>query len=182
MPKETRIGSHASVKVDLTGLNNIMAGIQEKYVVKVGILGGKAQEEHGRKDAGGIAKGGGHKVGKTASSKTNAEIGLAHEVGVKSRNLPRRSWLQNPLEDKLPEYFKKIGSKTIANILVKQIGRAYQELGLVCEQIILKGFETGGYGKWQALKQSTIARKGSSTILVDTAQLKKSITSQVVTK
>ena len=163
MLKETKIGKYASVKIDMTGLKNLLKGIEEKRIVRVGVLGNKTA----RSDK--------------SSGPSNADIGLAHEKGVKAKNLPRRSWLQNPLEDHLPEYFKKLGTKTLALILVQQGITAYQELGLICEQIILKGFETGGYGKWKPLKPATIARKGSNTILVDTAQLKKSITSAVVT-
>ncbi len=129
-----------------------------------------------------MAKGGGHTTSKEKSPVTNADIGAAHEFGVKSRNLPRRSWLKEPLTDHLSEYFKRIGPEAITNAIVNQIESSYVELGIVCEQIILKGFENGGYGKWKALKASTIKAKGSSTILVDSAQLKKSVTSVVVKK
>jgi len=39
-------------------------------------------------------------------------------------------------------------------------------------------FETGGRGRWKPLAATTIARKGSSTILVDTAALKASLTEE----
>lgn len=178
----TKIGQSGQVKVDMTGLKNLLAGINERYVVRVGILGSKATEDHQRKTTGARAAGGGHSLGKSKSPITNAEVGLGHEKGIKSQNLPRRSWLQDPLENHLPNYFEKIGSQAIADILVSQPKQAYLELGLICEQIILKGFETDGYGKWKPLKAATIAAKGSSRILVDTAQLKKSITSEVVKK
>lgn len=177
-----KIGRNTLVRLDVSGLKNLLDGIDQKYVVRVGILGSKAQAAHQRKQTGGQAIGGGHKVGKEASPTTNAEIGLAHEKGVKSRNLPRRSWLQTPLEDNLGKYFGKLGEKALAQILVAQPRQAYVELGIVCEQIVLKGFETGGYGKWRPLKAATIAAKGSDQILVDTAQLKKSVTSAVVEK
>ncbi len=176
-----KIGKSGSVRMDMTGLKSLLANVQDRYVVRVGILGSKATEDHKRKETGELAKGGGHKTGKETSPITNAEIGLRHEKGVKSDNLPRRSWLEEPLRDNLGDYFKQIGSEAITYMLLEQPKRAYQELGIVCEQIVLKGFETDGYGKWKPLSQFTIANKNSSRVLVDTAQLKKSVTSQVVT-
>ena len=167
----TKIGQTGSVKIDMTGLKNLLAGIEEKYVVRVGLLGSKATETHQSKS---------EKPAKNAP--TNAEIGLAHEKGVKSRNLPRRSWLEVPLQDHIGEYFAKLGPKVIAKIVTEQSISAYQDLSIVCEQIIQKGFETGGYGKWKPLKPATIAAKGSEQILIDTGQLRRAVTSQVVKK
>ena len=181
MIKTTKIGQSSSVSMDLTGLNNLLAGIDEKLLVKVGILGNKAHAKH-RQDAGELKKSGGHKVGTQASELTNADIGLRHEKGVKAERLPRRSWLVEPLQDHLPDYFKKLGEKAIEQIVKTRAVQAYKELGIICEQIIQKGFETGGYGKWQGLSRMTIALKGSSQILVDTGQLRKSVTSEVVSK
>lgn len=180
--KVTKIGNSGSVKLNVTNLKSLIKNINSQYVVRVGILGSQAEETHPRKQAGALAKGGGHKTSKHDSPVTNAQIGLAHEKGVKSQNLPRRSWLEVPLQDHLNEYFKKLGPEVIADMLVNQPKKAFQHLGFVCEQIILKGFESNGFGKWAPLKSQTIANKGSDRILVDTAQLKKSITSEVVSK
>lgn len=170
MPKETRIGQHASVKVDLTGLNNLIKTMDSPYVVRVGILGEKPRSKTNASEK------------DQKDPPTNAEIGLAHEKGVKSRNLPRRSWLQTPLEDHLPEYFLKEGPSAMVAMIQGKALQVYTLLAAKCEDIIQVGFDTGGYGKWQALKEATIARKKSSAILIDTAQLRKSVTSVVVTK
>lgn len=180
MIKTVQVGPNASVTTDMTGLNNLLAGIDDHYVARVGILGNKAHAKH-RMEAGELKNSGGHKIGSGQSELTNADIGLRHEKGVKSEHLPRRSWLKDPLEDKLPEYFNKLGSEVIYQMVKSQSLKAYQDLGIICEQIIQKGFETGGYGKWKSLSAFTIANKGSSQILVDTAQFRKSITSTVVT-
>lgn len=181
MIKTISIGKNASVKSDLTGLNNLLASIDEHFVVRVGILGNKAHAKH-RLETGELKNQGGHKAGKEYSELTNAEIGLRHEKGVKSERLPRRSWLVEPLEDHLPEYFKKLGNEVIFRMVRTQSLQAYQDLGVICEQIIQKGFQNGGYGKWKSLSRMTIEGKGSSQILVDTGQLRKSVTSTVVTK
>lgn len=182
MQTTTKIGRNGSVKIDRAGLEALINASNAKFVVKIGILGSQASGEHARKKTAEKAKTGGHKKGTEDSPLTNAQIGFAHEKGIKSRNLPRRSWLVTPLEDHLGLYFRKIGAQAITDMLLSQPQKAYEELGAVCEQIIFKGFETGGYGKWKPLKASTIRAKGSSAILIDTAQLKNSVTAEVITK
>lgn len=57
----------------------------------------------------------------------------------------------------------------------------YKILGVIGENAVQLAFKTGGFGKWKALKKSTIDTKvkrgGSSAILIDTRQLRDSITS-----
>jgi hypothetical protein len=180
MKKVQNLGNNATVTMDTTGLNNLMAGVDENFFVKVGILGSKAHSKHRKETSEELKKSGGHKIGSKESELTNADIGLRHEKGVVSERLPRRSWLVTPLEDHLPEYFEKIGQDAIDLIISQKIYKNYQNLGIICEQIIQKGFETGGYGKWKSLSALTIANKGSSAILIDTGQLRKAVTSEVV--
>lgn len=179
MEKTTKIGNTGSVRLSTKGIESLLQESQKRFIVHVGILGSKGSSP--RQETVEDEKGG-HKAGKKASPSSNADIGLAHEKGVKSKNLPRRSWLVEPLTDFLPEYFNKLGAEVIQNAVTNQVESSYVELGEVCEQIIFKGFETGGYGKWKALKASTIRAKRSSAILIDTAQLKKSVTSTVLTE
>jgi hypothetical protein len=182
MVKETRIGKYSSVKVDLTGLNNLIKSAGSQYVVRVGILGEKPRSAKTSEES-----------DKQKDPPTNAEIGLAHEKGVKSRNLTRRSWLQVPLEDHLPAVFIKEGPKAMTMMLLGQSLQAYEMLKEICEDIVQKGFDTSGYGKWKALELQTLYRKhprgfskwtkeNNDQILVDTAQLRKSVTSVVVVK
>ena len=182
MKKVQNIGQNTTVTTDMTGLNNLMTGVQEGYFVKVGILGSQAHSKHRKKASEELKKSGGHKIGKDYSEETNADIGLKMEKGSKAERIPARSWLVNPLEDHLKEYFEKIGQDAIDLIISQKIYKNYVNLGAICEQIIQKGFETGGYGKWKALSAFTIANKGSSQILVDTGQLRNSVTSTVVAK
>ncbi len=163
MQRVTKIGSTAKVTFDDSLLKALTEGINEELVVRVGILGAKSKRQNQK-------------------GLTNADIGLAHEKGVKSRNLPRRSWLEEPLKDHLSEYFEDLGKKAIENFLHSRYVDAYAQLGLVAENIIQRGFETGGYGKWRPLKLATIRAKGSDAILIDTAQLRRSVTSEVISK
>ena len=177
---EKVIDKYTKVTMNTDGLDKLLAAANEGYFVKVGIIGSKANAEHQRKETGELKKGGGHETGEKKSDVTNAEIGLAHEKGSKSQNLPRRSWLVTPLEDHLPEYFESIGQEAIDLIIAQQNPKNYEMLGVIAEQIIQKGFATGGYGKWKPLAAFTVANKGSSAILIDTGQLRKAITHEVV--
>lgn len=178
--KITKVYPGITVRLDLDKLTMIQKVLGAKNVTHVGILGAKS---HSRKEEGSIAKGGGHITTRKEADQTNADIGFVHEKGSKSRGIPRRSFLLMPLEEKSVE----LGS--VRNALWKSfteghntIVQAYKKLGLAAEVIIQKAFETGGYGHWDALKAKTIARKKSSSILIDTAQLRRSITSRVVSK
>ena len=183
MPKkETHIGQgviNGVVKTDTTGLDNLLAVGDERWVVRVGILGNSAHAKS-RREVGGLKKHGGHRIGQNESEESNADIGLKMEKGSKAERIPARSWLVTPLEDHLPEYFEKIGQYAIELIIVQQALKNYQQLGVICEQIIAKGFSTGGYGKWKPLSRMTIELKQSSAILIDTGQLSKSVQSTVV--
>lgn len=184
--KVTKIGKTATVRSDMSLLIALTKGANKRIVTRVGILGSGASrvvQEKGESDTAfrkrvKIYQ----KTGQGADAETNADIGLQHEKGVKSKNLPRRSWLEEPLTDHLGEYFKKLGPKAIQAMLMSNYELAYADLGIIAEQIIQRGFETGGYGKWKELSQQTIRRKGSSAILIDTAQLRRSVTSDVVSK
>ena len=42
-----------------------------------------------------------------------------------------------------------------------------------------EAFETGGFGAWEPIKEATSSRKGSSQILIDSSQLRRSVISKV---
>lgn len=178
--KTTRVGRRGTVKVDVSLLDALTKGIGQHLVTRVGILGSGANRVIKQKDEGEVSfrkrvrefK----KTGAGSDAATNADIGLAHEKGIKSKNLPRRSWLEEPLTDHLSEHFAKLGKKALVSMLQSNYKAAYADLGIVAEIIIQKGFESGGYGKWAPLKHRI------GTILVDTAQLRRSVTSEVVAK
>ena len=112
---------------------------------------------------------------------TNADIGAVHEFGSKTRNIPARSWLRMPIMLYLrPVIEGKRRGFWRSSLSTKGMISTLKKLGIVAENVIQSAFETGGFGHWQDLKPSTIRAKGSSAILIDTAQLRKSVTSKVV--
>ena len=161
-------GNYTRVTIDMGQLEAIHNTLLAKYVTRVGILGSKTNRR-GKANA------------------TNAGIGLVHEKGSLSRHIPRRSFIEMPMVIKSDELLKSrnalwddfitAGEHTHARLKV-----AYKKLGQFAENIIQKAFESGGFGRWAPDSAGTITRNRSSQPLIDTAQLRRSITSDVVGK
>lgn len=150
----------SSVKVtgDIKGLDQLLKNVSTKLVAKVGIFGGSREE---------------------GESATNADIGAIHEFGSFSKDLPRRSFLKDPITLKRKELLKKAKELITANI-DKDGGdkKIFELLGIFGESIVQEAFESGGFGTWDPISKKTINKKGSSQILIDSSQLRKSITSK----
>jgi phage gpG-like protein len=132
---------------------------QSMPTVRVGILGNKSARE-----------------GKAGV--TNAEVGAFHEFG--TSKLPQRSFLRMPLALKLDKQMKQSGAFD-KDVLQDAIHTAsfvpyMKKIAVLCESIVLGAFETGGYGQW---RPSNMNRKKNWQTLVETQQLRNSITSEV---
>lgn len=195
MKKKISIGKDVAVSIDLSKLEKMREEIEKKYMARVGVLGQKTNrvpmitgESHDRyklrlKKLNQIVKKGfGSFEIRNNQEKTNAEIGLIHEMGSLSLHIPRRSFLEMPLTLKLFSYGKVFGDQIMKGIDSGNIRPSYVNLGIKAEQIVQLAFASRGFGQWQENAQSTIERKKSSSPLIDTAQLRRSITSDVVTK
>jgi len=119
---------------------------------------------------------------------TNADLGVIHEYGSEKAHIPARSWLRMPLQLYMPAVYKEIAGTFFtalertgmaADTVYKQ---KFSLLGKRAEAVIQKAFASRGFGHWIANKPSTIAAKGSDAPLIDTAEFRKSITSDVKVK
>lgn len=150
------------INYNIAGLDELRNAVGGTYITRVGILGAK--------DARGGTMG-------------NADIGVIHEFGSETNDIPPRSFLRMPLETKRKELMKGMSGSVVKEAFkAKDYKRVFQQLGVVGEQIVQSAFSSGGFGQWPALKPSTIDAKGSAAPLIDTAQLRRSITSDVVKK
>ncbi len=151
------------IKSNFKKLEQLNKNAKVKMIAKVGILGNKTNRDDD-----------------DDSPFTNAEIGMVHEFGSKDERIPRRSFLEDPLVIKKDEINETIG-KLIGKHLTEKNGmtKIFKKVGIKAEAIIQEAFATGGFGEWKELKPKTITNKGSSAILIDTAQLRKSISSGV---
>lgn len=147
------------ISFNLDGLNKLIKHSEEmnKLCTKVGILG-----DNNPTYEGGI---------------TTAEIASHHEFG--TIKIPKRSWLMMPLEKYLQDNIKEFHNKIFIALRHGNIKEIFMLVGMAAEAIIQDAFNSGGFGEWKPLAPITIKRKGSSAILIDTAQLRKSVTSKV---
>ena len=189
MKKIRSIGRNVKISIDIEKLLNIKAELAKHYVTRVGVLGQKtnripqeAGESHERyklrvrkllKDRPSQAEN---------ERQTNADIGLVHEMGSMSRHIPRRSFLEMPLTLKMPEYAKTFGAQIMKAIDEGNIKPVFVNMGIKGEQVVQLAFASRGFGIWPGNAPYTIAKKGSSQPLIDTAQLRRSISSDVIMK
>lgn len=179
MQKTITLGKVGTIKYDIQGLERLNKALKQPWVTRVGILG---SSEHARKQekerkVSVTTKSGKHKAGEDKSPITNAAIGALHEYGSLSRNIPRRSWLADPIDEKMPEnklYLEKAYLMSLKQVIsgsVSGMDVFFKKLGITAEKVIQEAFDTRGFGKWLPLKW----RKGSP--LIDTGQLRKAVTS-----
>lgn len=153
--------------LELKGLDKLIRALKAKTpTIRVGVLGGKASREE-------------NEVGdKAEASLNNAEIGAMHEFG--TSKTPQRSFLRVPIADNLQREMEKAGAldEDVMTEVIKSgslIGWC-KKIAVLAEGIVAGAFGSGGYGKWQP---SDMSHKKNHQTLVETQQLRNSITSEV---
>ena len=157
--------SNAKVVIKMSKLSKIIESLvmANGYAIKVGILSSSPPRNDNSKE-------------------NNASIGAKHEFGSYSDHIPERSFIKMPLTTKTNELVKTIVNNILPDMLEGDLMPTLKKIGLAGEQVIDNAFATGGFGSWKPLSPITIANKGSNAILIDTGQLRRSITSLVVKK
>lgn len=147
----------SDVKLDTKGLDKLIKALKNAPVGRIGVLG-KNDNRRG--------------------SESNASIGAKHEFG--SGSLPVRSFLRMPLTDYLPKYLEESGAfdkKALASVVEQGSLKPWVEkIMIVAEEVVLDAFDTGGFGTWQP---SIMEHKVNQQTLIETGQLRDSITSEV---
>lgn len=109
---------------------------------------------------------------------SNATVGAAHEFG--TSKLPQRSFLRVPITEHMQEKIDSSGAfdKQALNQVISEATLLIwmQKIAILAETIVSEGFDTGGFGKW---RPSNMALKKNHQTLVETQQLRNSITSEV---
>ena len=152
-----------SVVLKDMGLENLVKALKtNKFVAKVGIVGDSSRADSAGDDA-----------------PSNADIGLIHEFGTSLT--PARSFLRMPLTTKLQKKLEDSGAfekEALKNIIDEKSFENFMiKAGKVGEVIVRDAFSTGGFGKW---KQSNMKYKKNRQTLVETQQLRDSISSEVI--
>lgn len=172
---------NGKINANINGAEEILKGLMKSYKLRVGIIGSKAHTTH--KD----------------SEATNAEIGSFHEFGTK--NIPRRSFLLDPLEKNLD--FTQDKMKPMRQVLFKQFfdkkapQKFFERLGEKALEIVDEAFNTQGWSGgagWAPLSMAAIRNRYTAkmskkkkeeikhyhAILQNTGQMKKSISYKVL--
>lgn len=161
--------SHKSGDNEVTGdfsmLEKLVENLGKKYYVDLGILGAAGYTEDGKI--------------------TLAGMGAVHEFGTnkagrnRNTNIPGRSFIIMPLETGQEDIKKAIEPRLQALIENGDIKGIFELIGIAGEARMKEAFETGGFGTWEDIEDSTKKAKGSDAILIDKGVLSQSITSRV---
>jgi phage gpG-like protein len=149
---------------DFDKLEKLVKELKTDYYVDVGILG---------------------ETGETEAGLTIAGIGAVHEFGTdkagrgNKTTIPKRSFIIMPLEKKQSEIQAFVDKNAEKNLGTGDVKAIFTDIGIGAEAQIQEAFETGGFGTWPELADSTIEKKKSNAILIDDGTLRKSITSKV---
>lgn len=172
-------------RFDDGGLQRLLKVLEGDRSVRIGVFGGAHPAK--RKEAGAQQKigadrgrAGARKMGRTAADTTNAEVGFLMEYGAPGRKIPARSWLRMPIITRIQDIVKGASRGFGEAVAAGDQLKFLTLLGVQAEAWIERAFDTRGFGSWAPNKESTIARKGSDTPLIDTGQLRRSVTSMVV--
>ena len=157
----------ADVNLDISKMKTLLKFLQGGMPsIKVGIMGQKNKRKKGQP--------------------TNAEIGFVNEFGKLTGfpRIPARSFIRMPLM--LHFYDKLLGKKSLSEkefekaVKSGQADKFAEKVGLVAEETIQEAFATRGWGEWAPNAPYTQEKNGSDSPLIDTGQLRRSITSKVL--
>lgn len=117
------------------------------------------------------------------TGKTNVEIAVIHEFGALKANIPQRSFLRSTFDENVQDLQAKVDAAAIKIYEGKKSGTLKGGLMLIGEGLRKKIIEKLNSSIPPPLSDFTIAQKGGETTsLIDTGQMKNSISSTVVAR
>lgn len=151
-----------STTINIKGLDGLLRALKEKApIARVGILGGKTTRSG-------------------TNAMTNSEIGALYEFNASGKR-PGGSFLRVPITEHLEKYLEKSGAftKEAMSAVIAQGSTIpwVKKIAVIAEKIVQDAFDTSGFGKWTP---SNMLRKKNHQTLVETKQLRESISSEVV--
>ena len=142
------------------GYQDILRRLEMEFEVTVGVIGDKASQAH------------------EGSEETVVEIGTKHEFGI---DVPKRSFIRDTVDAHQSDIqdLQRIAGKKLLDRRRKRLEKIPEAFGLVVVGMIQERIAAGIPPE---NSEETIERKGSSTPLIDTGQLRSSITHKVEVK
>ena len=152
--------------INVKGLDQLLKALKAKPpTARIGILSGSAP-----------------RTSAEAKNPSNAEIGAVHEFGSIKRNIPSRSFLRVPLTELLNKRLESSGAldKDVMAAVIKSgtVTPWLTRIMVIAEGIVSDAFDSGGFGKWKKWKDPGY-QNNTGMLLVDTQQLRNSITTEV---
>lgn len=152
--------SDEDVELNTRGLDSLLKAMKgQEVTAKVGILGSD-------------------NVRSGKGSNSNAVVGAAHEFG--TTTLPQRSFLRVPISENLGSALENANAfdKDTLDRVVKEGSMKgwVEKVAILAVSIVNGAFNSSGYGKW---RPSIMTRKKTKQTLVETGQLRDSITYEV---
>lgn len=163
----------ARIDLKLEALDKLIKACKERPpTIRIGILGGSDSRETQVQQKDGSFK---------TDVSSNATIGAAHEFG--TSRLPMRSFLRMPLMDKLGKELDKqseaFGKQALKDVIASgKWTLLFNRIAKLGVAVILDAFASNGFGKWAPWKTKGYSNN-TGNILVDSQQLRNSITSDV---
>lgn len=113
----------------------------------------------------------------TDSGQSVAAVAATHEFGSQDGHIPERSFLRSSMHANMAKYvaINKVGLRAVARGETT-VEQAMNRLGTVAATDVQVQLRTGVF---TPLKPETIRRKGSDKPLIDTGQLRQSLTHEV---
>lgn len=138
--------------------------VLDGLAVKVGILGTGQLHDRAATDAG--------------EPITVAQLAAVHEFGSPKRRIPERSFLRSAI-DESAETLKRTAVNVARNVAAGKLTatQAATRLGLVAQAKVQRKIVDGPFAPNAPM---TVERKGSSRPLIDTGQLRQSVSFEVV--
>lgn len=164
------------IEQDTKELDKLIANFKDTKIVNVGIIGGEQKDEI-----------------------SLASIGAVQELGSVINNIPRRSFIKEPLLAHLSKKIKRQKEKLKQYLFIdKRLDEAYNLMGNTAVDIIIRSFRNKNNGKWapnapitinggwmknkKSGKLVYIKGKDKDNPLIDTGRLRRSITYELIDK
>lgn len=144
------------VEMHIEKLESLLEALDSDVKVRVGIMGSENRRADGL---------------------SNATIGAIHEFGM---GVPQRSFLRQPLIDNAgPAIEAAVNQQDVEEMInTESMVPFMRKVGIISEEVVQQAFDTAGNGKWPKWITPGYSSK-TGNILVDTTQLRDSITSAV---
>ena len=177
------------INIDKGKIKNLIDGLADKKAVKVGLIAGKGGDDIISEDMDLAGIGAVQEFGATiqVTDKMRAWLhynGLHLKASTTTINIPVRSFLQMPLEDK-KRLFKNITKNIDFDDLIDYVEKTGDleslavMIGAGAVETINEAFDSSGFGQWEPDSSFTTSRKGSSLPLQNTGKLRQSISYEV---